>query len=313
MGIEGVEAKHMETGMPAAQSGGAAALEERALVFECGGERLYGILSLPAPAAACTRGVLVVVGGPQYRAGSHRQFTLLARDLAHEGVATLRFDYRGMGDSEGAARGFEEVGDDLRAAIDAFMAALPGLRQVVLWGLCDAASAIGMYAARDPRVAGVVLLNPWVRTEDGLARATLRHYYSARLRDPAFWRQLLRGGLDVRGSLASLLALLRKARGGQSSAAGGAAASTAASTAALPERMRAGLQAFRGQVLLVIAGHDLTAREFCDLADADAAWRGILAPPRVTRRQIDAADHTFSRREWRDQVARWTAEWLRSW
>ncbi len=294
MGIEGVEILQADS-----------ALEERALAFDCGGARLYGILSLPVGEAPAARGVLVVVGGPQYRAGSHRQFTLLARDLAQDGVPVLRFDYRGMGDSEGAIRPFDDVEDDLRAAIDAFMAASPGLREVVLWGLCDAASAIGMYAARDPRVTGLVLLNPWVRTEDGLARATLRHYYRARLRDPAFWKQLLRGGLDWRRSLASLVALLRKARGGPAPAA--------AATVSLPERMRAGLQDFRGQVLLVIAGADLTAREFCDLADADRAWKGVLAPPRVTRRQIDDADHTFSRRAWRDQVARWTAEWLRSW
>jgi exosortase A-associated hydrolase 1 len=304
MGIEGVETRQM-----VAATGPDPQLEERALAFDCGGARLYGILSLPADKAPASRGVLVVVGGPQYRAGSHRQFTLLARDLAQGGVPVLRFDYRGMGDSEGAIRPFDEVEEDLRAAIDAFMAATPGLREVVLWGLCDAASAIGMYAARDPRVAGLVLLNPWVRTEDGLARATLRHYYRARLRDPAFWQQLLRGGLDWRRSLASLLALLRKARGTPPPAAG----SGATVAASLPERMRAGLQDFRGQVLLVISGADLTAREFCDLADADRAWKGVLAPPRVTRRQIDDADHTFSRRAWRDQVARWTGEWLRSW
>ncbi|TXF99459.1 hydrolase 1, exosortase A system-associated [Massilia arenae] len=303
MGIEGVETRHMEAGTDMNDG-----LDERALTFGCGGERLYGILSLPGQAAACTRGVLVVVGGPQYRAGSHRQFTLLARDLAQGGVPVLRFDYRGMGDSEGAVRSFDDVEDDLRAAIDAFMAAVPGLREVVLWGLCDAASAIGMYAARDARVAGLVLLNPWVRTEDGLARTTLRHYYRARLKDPAFWRQLLGGGLDWRRSLASLLALLRKARGKPAPAAAGVP-----TTVSLPERMRAGLQDFRGHVLLVIAGADLTAREFCDLADADRAWRGVLAPPRVTRRRIDGADHTFSRRAWRDQVARWTGEWLRSW
>lgn len=306
MGIEGVETRHMEAGTDIGVDAGAGDTE-RALAFDCGGERLYGVLSLPPAGGSASRGVLVAVGGPQYRAGSHRQFTLLARDLARDGVPVLRFDYRGMGDSEGAIRPFDDVNDDLRAALDAFMAAVPGLREVVLWGLCDAASAIGMYAPRDPRVAGLVLLNPWVRTEDGLARATLRHYYRARLRDPAFWKQLLRGGLDWRRSLTSLLALLRKARGKP------AAAGATTTTASLPERMRAGLQDFRGQVLLVISGADLTAREFCDLADADRAWKGVLAPPRVTRRQIDDADHTFSRRAWRDQVARWTAEWLRSW
>ena len=58
--------------------------EERAVSFACQGDALYGVLSLPQ--GACTRGVLIVVGGPQYRAGSHRQFTLLARSLAAQGL-----------------------------------------------------------------------------------------------------------------------------------------------------------------------------------------------------------------------------------
>lgn len=303
----------LDTRPPAAagERADCAAVSERALAFDCGGERLYGILSLPArPDPSRRRGVLVVVGGPQYRAGSHRQFTLLARSLAADGIAVMRFDYRGMGDSGGQARPFDSIEDDLRAAIDTFLQAAPELDEVVLWGLCDAASAIGMYAARDPRVAGLVLLNPWVRTEDGLARATLRHYYRARLRDPAFWRQLALGRWDWRASFASLLTLTRRAaRAGSGSGSG----STSAAEASLPERMHAGLAGFRGRVLLVVAGADLTAREFCDLAAASARWQQVLAPPRVTRRQIEDADHTFSRREWRDQVARWTAEWLRSW
>ena len=291
---------------PLAQAAQCAALDERALSFDCGGERLYGILSLPAaPHPGSRRGVLVVVGGPQYRAGSHRQFTLLARSLATDGIAVMRFDYRGMGDSCGQARPFDSIEDDLRAAIDAFLAASPGLDEVVLWGLCDAASAIGMYAARDPRVAGLVLLNPWVRTEDGLARATLRHYYRARLRDPAFWRQLALGRFNWRASFSSLLTLTRRATR--------TTATAAPALMSLPERMHAGLADFKGRVLLVVAGADLTAREFCDLAAASAHWQRVLAPPRVTRRQIEHADHTFSRREWRDQVARWTADWLRSW
>src|SRR5438067_13744952 len=132
---------------------------ERAVSFDCQGERLYGVVSLPAVPA--TRGVLSVAGGPQYRAGSHRQFTLLARSLAARGIAAMRFDYRGMGDSEGQMRDFEQVQDDIRAALDCFCATVPGLQELALWGLCDGASAISFYAARDVRVRGVALLNPW--------------------------------------------------------------------------------------------------------------------------------------------------------
>ena len=279
------------------------AFEERALAFRCGDAELYGVLSLPQGAPG-RRGVLIVVGGPQYRAGSHRQFTLLARHLAQQGIPALRFDYRGMGDSQGEARDFEAVDEDLRAALDAFMAAVPELREAVLWGLCDAASAIAMYAQRDARVAGLAMLNPWVRTDGGIARATLKHYYRARLLDAGFWRKLLRGRFDPKASLASMAALARAALRGRPAQA------TALS---FPERMREGLRAFSGPVMVVASGADLTAREFCDMGEADPHWKRLLAEPRVTRHRLDKADHTFSRRAWRDQVADWTCAWLRSW
>lgn len=281
--------------------------EERALTFACGGDALVGIASVPAEPGG--RGVLIVVGGPQYRVGSHRQFALLARHLADHGIPALRFDYRGMGDSAGESRDFEAVEDDLRAAIDAFVAAVPGLREVVLWGLCDGASAAAMYAPRDARVRGLVLLNPWVRTDDGIARTTLKHHYRDRLRDPAFWRKLASGRFDVAASVGSMLKLARTAFGGRAPA-GTAAGATARS---LPERMQDGLRAFGGNTLLVIGGADLTGREFCDVAGSTPAWKKLLEAPRVTWRRIEEADHTFSRRAWRDQVAEWTREWVVSW
>jgi exosortase A-associated hydrolase 1 len=286
-------------------------IEERALTFACQGEQLVGILSLPAAPAPPARGVLIVVGGPQYRAGSHRQFTLLARSLAEQGIPAMRFDVRGMGDSEGATRGFDAIGDDVRAAVDTFCQAVPGLADVVLWGLCDAASAIAMYAPGDARVSGIVLLNPWVRTDEGAARATLKHYYRARLLDGAFWKKLLSGRFDAAGSLRSMAGLIRKALAPAATRAPDA--ETASSGGSLRDRMRSGLGSFRGGVLLITAGADLVAREFCDLAQADVEWKRLLGAPRVTRRQLDKADHTFSSRTWRDQVAGWTGEWVRSW
>lgn len=275
--------------------------DESALAFCCGDDQLYGVLSLPD--AECTRGVLIVVGGPQYRAGSHRQFTLLARSLAANGIAAMRFDYRGMGDSQGPMRDFDSIGDDLRAAIGAFMAAVPGMRDVVLWGLCDAASAIAMYAASDARVSGLVMLNPWVRTTEGIARATLKHYYRGRLLERAFWAKLLRGRFNLARSLTSMATLAHAVlkRGRRDEAA----------PPPLPDRMCAGIGAFKGKVMIITSGADLTAREFCDVSSATPAWKRLLEAPRVTRHQLDKADHTFSRRAWRDQVADWTCAWVR--
>jgi exosortase A-associated hydrolase 1 len=283
-------------------------LEERALAFACRGAWLYGILSLPQAATTPQRGVLIVVGGPQYRAGSHRQFTLLARDLAAAGIPALRFDYRGMGDSEGDLQTFENVDADLRAAIDRFIEEVPGMTEVVLWGLCDGASAAAMYAPQDARVAGLVLLNPWVRTEEGQARATIKHYYKDRLFDPRLWDKIKKGEFDVKASVGSLLDNVGKAL-----KPGRGAGQEDADNAPLPERMQAALTRFGGRVLVVLSGADLTAQEFAGLGSRPGAWQRLLEAPRVTRQQIDKADHTFSRRPWQDQVSRWTRDWLRSW
>jgi len=275
--------------------------EERAFTFACGDQRLVGILSLPTVAApAPTRGVVIVVGGPQYRAGSHRQFTLLARDLADAGIPALRFDYRGMGDSEGEQRDFETVEADLRAAIDAFFMQQPQLREVALFGLCDGATAAALYAPTDARVAGLALVNPWVRTEAGAARATVSHYYTGRLLQGGLWRKIARGEFDAVGAARSAWRNLRSMFG-QSGAD------------ALPARMYAGLQRFDGAVLLILSGADLTAQEFAGVAGASRDWRRLLKRPRVTRRDLAGADHTFSRRAWHDSMLGWTRDWMRAW
>ena len=180
-----------------------------ALAFACEGDALVGVASVPDTPAS--RGVVIVVGGPQYRAGSHRQFTLLARALAEQGIAALRFDVRGMGDSEGTARPFDAIGADLDAAVTAFMDHVPALREVVLWGLCDGASAAALYAARDQRITGLAMLNPWVRTEAGAATATIKHYYRARLFDKAFWHKLASGNFNAGAAVRSAVQLAKTA------------------------------------------------------------------------------------------------------
>lgn len=275
-------------------------VDEKPIAFACEGDWLYGVVT--APLAPQERGVVIIVGGPQYRVGSHRQFTLLAQDLALQGIASMRFDYRGMGDSEGEMRPFDSVDTDLRAAIDQFFKTAPSLKSVVIWGLCDGASAAVFYASQDERVSGLVLLNPWVRTDGGVAKATLKHYYRSRLLEPGLWGKILRGQFDYSAAAGSAWHLLRVAFGAPPEQPG-----------SLPDRMFDGLSRYCGQVLFVLSGADLTAQEFSELSGGSDKWQRLLAGPGVKVQRLTGADHTCSRRVWHDQVAHWTAEWIRSW
>lgn len=284
--------------------------KERGVAFQCEDDWLYGILSLPEKATP--RGVLIIAGGPQYRVGSHRQFTLLARHLAAHGIPVLRFDFRGMGDSEGNARTFENVESDLRCAIDRFLMEVPFIDELVIWGLCDAASASLFYAHQDQRIRGLILANPWVRTEQGVATAYLKHYYLSRLLDSQFWSKIWRGDFNFFTSAKSLFNITEAALARRLQIEVDSKVSHC-HPAPLPERMSYGLRRFNGQVLLIISGNDLTAQEFSDLAKNSREWQELLASPRVSRHDLPEANHTFSQRKWHDQVANWTSEWIQSW
>lgn len=276
---------------------------EQVFTFSCGGEKLLGIVAVPERPQ--TTGILLVVGGPQYRTGSHRQFLLLSRALAEAGYVVMRFDYRGMGDSTGDLRDFESINDDIAAAIGAFRATCPGVERIVLWGLCDAASASLLYwdATHDETVCGMVLLNPWARSEATLAKTQIKHYYGQRLLQPEFWGKLLSGKLGIGRALSGFASSLMRSRQALADNEG---------NPAMPfqQRMMRVFESFPGPLLLILSGNDYTAKEFLQACQDSETGQRALAGSCLTRIDVAAADHTFSSREWRQRVETGTLAWL---
>jgi exosortase A-associated hydrolase 1 len=276
--------------------------QEIPVCVECCGQRLTGIVVKPSRPEKT--GLVIVVGGPQYRAGSHRQFTLLARKLADNGIASVRFDYRGMGDSEGDVRNFENVDDDIRAAADALFAHVPELRRIALWGLCDAASAALYYGPTDDRVSDLILLNPWVHSPVGAAKARIRHYYLTRLMQRSFWQKLLSGRVKLGGSIRDIA---------------NAIPNTVESINPDPrhggpgyiDRMLAAFNRFSGKAHIILSGKDLTAQQFEQLVAGDRRWQRVCSKDGVIREKLLDANHTFSSRSWREQVENLTISWIR--
>lgn len=249
--------------------------------------------------AAGDTGVLLLVGGPQYRVGSHRQFVKLARHLALQGIPTLRFDSQGMGDASGTKTEFYQLDDDIALALDHFFSQSPGLKRVVLWGLCDAASASMLYLIKqDPRIAAAILLNPWVRQQQSHAQTMLKHYYWQRLFSSAFWRKLFGGGVHWGASLKALLGTVKASRQHQHS--GKKPVQHKATAENYVQLMQQGGQQFNGKLLLITSGNDLTAQEFLDLCQQDANWQQLLSA--AEHLHISDANHTFASAGWRTQV-----------
>ncbi len=282
---------------------------EEAAVFTSKGQTLISILARPETPKDI--GVVVIVGGPQYRAGSHRQFVLLARRLAERGFPVLRFDSRGMGDSSGAPRGFESLSADIGAAMDALHQHCPKLSKVVLWGLCDGASAALLYCheTSDARVGGLCLLNPWVRSDVALARTHVKHYYARRVTERAVWAKLWRGKVSA-GALTGLVRNLRLAVAGARRPASLQLTPPLTPPLTFQSRMAAAWRQFQPKILLLLSADDYTAKEFLEHVGIEAAWANALNHPRLQRHDVAGADHTFSSGADRVRAEDLTLAWL---
>lgn len=271
-------------------------MKEQALTFTTQNQELMAISHYGSEQNST--GVLIVVGGPQYRVGSHRQFVQLSRSLARHDISSMRFDYTGMGDSCGNKKEFDNICDDIKAATDAFLKIQPHLKNIVIWGLCDAASAALIYAHQDERINGLVLLNPWLRSEQAMGKTMVKYYYLQRLLSKSFWKKLLSGNVNIAASAQDAKGFVKDS-----------IVADKQDTASYQARMLAGLQAFNGKICLILSGEDLTAREFNQQTKTNKAWQK-LSGNRNEVHHLGGADHTFSSTEYKREVESITREFI---
>lgn len=168
-------------------------LKEEPLQFGAGG-RLFGILTEPGEPSAPHLPVFVVLNsGFLHRVGPHRLHVRLARKLSAAGFHSLRVDLAGNGDSvprsgltshQSISADFEEIA----ALIDRRLGPVP----IVLAGLCSGADNAIRLTPGQPRVIGMVLIDPVCDRDAGFgARERLRKY-----RQPERYRLWLRKRLE---------------------------------------------------------------------------------------------------------------------
>lgn len=255
------------------------------VVFTSRGKQLIGIEHRPSINSKKNNniGVLIVVGGPQTRVGSHRLFVQLARALAEQGFYVFRFDYTGAGDSEGGISQFTDIQADIGAAISTFGQQQSHIKQFKLWGLCDAASAILLYVEQYPdnNIAGLVLVNPWVRQESTEAKAYLKSYYIKRFFSIGLWKKLLRGKVKASTAVSDIRNFQKKSK-------------IVTVNDNFVSKMCAGLNNFSGLTTVLLSQNDLTADEFKLLTQVDKCWKLVINRENIKLHTIEQANHTFS-------------------
>jgi exosortase A-associated hydrolase 1 len=250
-------------------------MSRRHFTFECEGVRLAATLD-PGTARA---GLLIVTGGNEVRSGPWGSQAELAARIAASGFPVLRFDRRGVGDSEGKNLGFTASAPDIAAALAAFKEHQPKLQRVVAYGNCDAASALML--ANGQGCDALVLANPWtfepepesepeIEAPDEpqpMPPSAMRAHYLRRLTSPsAIWR-LLTGKVELGKLAGSLVEAVRPD----------------APPTSLAQSMADGIAEFSGPVSILLAERDRTAQAF--LANWDRNDQRL--------RQCPNASHSF--------------------
>ncbi len=171
-------------------------LVEESLQFGDGG-RLLGILTLPnlrPPNAQELPMFVFLNAGLLHRVGPHRLYVRLARNLARMGLASLRVDLAGTGDSpprlgltneQSVAADFEEI--------LSVLATYGGSRAIVLAGLCSGADNAIRLTLNERRVVGLVLLDPVCSPDDGFHTRSLVYSYTNPARYIGWLKRRLKG------------------------------------------------------------------------------------------------------------------------
>lgn len=183
---------------------GDARVRETPLMLDFAHGQLLGVLTEPVGGPRSTLCAVFLNAGAVRRIGPNRLWVEASRRWAARGVPSLRVDLEGIGDADGDASRFVDVGEfytpELGAQVQAVLDALEERgsgRRFVLVGLCSGAYWGLHTAAGDERVAAAFLLNPraliWdpeleTRREARKVQALLR---------PGSWRKILGGGVEA--------------------------------------------------------------------------------------------------------------------
>jgi alpha/beta superfamily hydrolase len=169
------------------------AYDEYPVFVPAGEERLAAVICAPAGDLE-DLGVVLLAGGNYTRTHRNRMWVRAARELAERGVASIRFDYHGVGDSTG------RVVLELEAPLDAdasgaadLLRRATGVSRLAFVSTCfGGRTAMAAAAQREDVVSTTVFPLPILTPASAPARAPLRRRIRQRIKRSDLGARLLR-------------------------------------------------------------------------------------------------------------------------
>ena len=161
---------------------------------------LFGVLAEPVDGPRPPLAAIFLNAGAVRRIGPNRLWVEAARRAAADGLPTLRVDLEGIGDSDGDAGRYRDVGEFYRDQLDeyiiAFLDALEARGygdRFVLAGLCAGGFWAFNGADRDDRAVAAIMVNPGALEWHPELVKHRNAQKLNRLRRRAWWQRILRG------------------------------------------------------------------------------------------------------------------------
>ena len=140
------------------------------VTFPSGHLTLEGVLTLPTDTESCAQSAVVIAHPhPQYGGDMYNGVVVtLAQTLSGLGVPSLRFNFRGVGRSEGSYDDGRGELEDLKAAVS-FLSTADHIdpRNIALAGYSFGAEMVIRLAAQSPRPTPLVVVSPVVSSVTG--------------------------------------------------------------------------------------------------------------------------------------------------
>jgi hypothetical protein len=292
---------------------------------------LHGILHTPDTASEKGIAILLLSPGVKMRVAPHRLYNKMADQFVKLGFHVLRFDFYGLGDSEGELHeemlanlyGSIQVGRyvaDTQSAMNWLESEL-GLREFVLGGLCGGAITGLLAGKSDTRVLGLLALGiPVILDSTDIDKRQfltdgqinrLGQGYRKRLLNMKSWLRLLTFKSDYKLIWKILMKRFSKKKDTALRSSNNSGTEATDNTNPLFAKSFFEMIERGGKLIFIFSGADRLdwefeekfARKYHDKID-------MLGDNVFSLYTIPNANHILSRREWQDEMIQLSNKWL---